>query len=230
MTITFKYDNDVIVYALEKIISYARRTQQIFVAQCVWWLASIIGLEQGLINYIDSVQSRIEVTINPEKVQLREEDTSPQPRDIQEDKRRDQVLKECAEFLKDRKRLRNIAKLKTSGKTRTGRINPSEASKKSLRAPKRKATRDFPKTKGINLTEIERRKSAGECLRCAWPADSKGAHRVKDCVRLIQLDKGTARYPKDKEYQKTKQVLQQSSSQEKSSESTSSDESSDDSL
>jgi hypothetical protein len=47
MTITFENDNDVIIYALEKIISYARRTQQIFVAQCVWWLASIIGLEQG---------------------------------------------------------------------------------------------------------------------------------------------------------------------------------------
>jgi hypothetical protein len=80
-----------------------------------------------------------------------------------------------------------------------GRINPSEVSKKSLRARKGKATRDFPKTEGINLTEIERRKSAGECLRCAWPADRKGAHRVKDCVRLIKLDKGTASYPKDKE-------------------------------
>jgi hypothetical protein len=87
MTITFEYDNNVIVYALEKIISYARRTQQIFVAQCMWWLASIIGLEQGLNNYINSVQSRIEVTINPEKVPLREEDISPQLRDIQEDKR-----------------------------------------------------------------------------------------------------------------------------------------------
>jgi hypothetical protein len=45
MTITFANDNDVIVYALEKIISYTRKSQQIFVAQCMWWLASIIGLE-----------------------------------------------------------------------------------------------------------------------------------------------------------------------------------------
>jgi hypothetical protein len=61
MTVTFENDNDVIVYALEKVISHARRTQQIFVAQCVWWLASIIGLEQGLINYLDNIQSRVEV-------------------------------------------------------------------------------------------------------------------------------------------------------------------------
>jgi hypothetical protein len=32
-----------------------------YVAQCVWWLASIIGLEQGLINYLDNTQSRVEV-------------------------------------------------------------------------------------------------------------------------------------------------------------------------
>jgi len=55
MTITFENDTDIIVYALEKVISYARRTQQIFVAQCVWWLASIIGLEQGLITYVDNL-------------------------------------------------------------------------------------------------------------------------------------------------------------------------------
>jgi hypothetical protein len=58
MTIVFENDNDVIVYALEKVISYARRTQQIFVAQCVWWLASIIGLDNGLIVYIDNIRKQ----------------------------------------------------------------------------------------------------------------------------------------------------------------------------
>jgi len=61
MTVTFENDNDVIVYASEKVIVYVRRTQQMFVAQCVWWLASIIGLEQGLINNIDNIQSQVEV-------------------------------------------------------------------------------------------------------------------------------------------------------------------------
>jgi hypothetical protein len=58
MTITFENDIDVIVYGLEKVISHARRTQQIFVAQCVWWLASIIGLESNLIAYIEKLRIR----------------------------------------------------------------------------------------------------------------------------------------------------------------------------
>jgi hypothetical protein len=63
MTITFERNNDLIVYALEKIISVARKHQQIFVAQFVWWLASIISLEKGLINYTNNIQSRIKVTV-----------------------------------------------------------------------------------------------------------------------------------------------------------------------
>jgi hypothetical protein len=79
MTITFESDNNVIVYALEKVISYPRRTQQIFVAQCVWWLASVIGLEQGLVNYIDNLEERS--SGNTALV------VSPTPRDDQEDSR-----------------------------------------------------------------------------------------------------------------------------------------------
>jgi hypothetical protein len=69
MAITFENDNDVIVYALEKIIVYARRTQQILMAQCVWWLASIIGLEPGLITRIDNLHGR---TVINTKDQLEE--------------------------------------------------------------------------------------------------------------------------------------------------------------
>jgi len=60
------------------------------------------------------------------------------------------------------------------------------------------------KTEGIDSSELSRRRAAGECLRCAWPSDRKGTHRVKDCVRPIKLDKGTATFPKAKEYQKMK--------------------------
>jgi len=67
-----------------------------------------------------------------------------------------------------------------------------------------KSKRDHSKTEGVESSEIQRHKAAGQCLRCAWPADRKGAHRVKNCVRLIKLDKGTAGYPKAKEYQKMK--------------------------
>jgi len=45
MTITCEKDNDVIVYTLERIISYATTNQYIFVAQYVWWLFSIVGLQ-----------------------------------------------------------------------------------------------------------------------------------------------------------------------------------------
>jgi len=68
----------------------------------------------------------------------------------------------------------------------------------------RRQKKDYSKTEGIEPSEVERRKAAGECLRCAWPSNRKGSHRVKDCVRPIKLDKGTASFPKAKEYQKMK--------------------------
>jgi len=94
MTITFENDNDVIVYALEKVIAHARRTSQIFVAQCVWWLASIIGLELGLVTYIDNIQSRINVSVVPENIPRNDKTVSPVPRDNQEDRRQDKILEE----------------------------------------------------------------------------------------------------------------------------------------
>jgi len=55
MTITFENDKEVIVYALEKIVSYAREHHHFFVANCVWWIASIIGLDKGLRRHIDTL-------------------------------------------------------------------------------------------------------------------------------------------------------------------------------
>jgi len=77
---------------------------------------------------------------------------------------------------------------------------------------------DFSKTEGIDPTELSRRKAAGECLRCAWPSDRKGTHRVKDCQRPIKLDKGTASFPKAKEYQKMKIAGMELSSDDSASE------------
>jgi hypothetical protein len=148
MTITFDNDDDVIVYALEKVIAYARKTPQIFIAQCVWWLASTIGLEQGLISYIDNLQLRVQTTVAPEATPNKQDthpvdpskgqsdqqrSVSPVPRDIQEDTRKDRILKECEEYLRDSRRLRDIASLKTRGTTSTGRINPTPISKKFLK-------------------------------------------------------------------------------------------------
>jgi hypothetical protein len=70
MTITFETKNVVIEDALEKVVSYARRTQQIFVAQCVWWLASIIGLKQRLISSINNLGSRDSKAVREESEPL----------------------------------------------------------------------------------------------------------------------------------------------------------------
>jgi hypothetical protein len=58
MTITFENENDIIVYALEKIISYARNNQHIFLAQSVWWISSILRLQEELIIHIDKLTVR----------------------------------------------------------------------------------------------------------------------------------------------------------------------------
>jgi len=70
MTITFENDNDIIVYALEKIISYARDNRYIFVAQSVWWIASVIGISEGLAMHIDNLRIQFEENqLTSEKVQ-----------------------------------------------------------------------------------------------------------------------------------------------------------------
>jgi hypothetical protein len=121
MTITFENDNDVIVYALERIIAYARRSRQIFVAQCVWLIAPVIGLEEGLIIYIDNLQGR-DIWINPEVLV-----PTQGPQEKLDLERRDKVLKECEEFLQSSRRLRGISRLTASTKTKTGQINPTKS-------------------------------------------------------------------------------------------------------
>jgi len=57
---------------------------------------------------------------------------------------------------------------------------------------------------GIDKSELDRRKSAGEYQRCAWPGDAKGSHKTMDCFQWKRMDKGTAPFPKGKDYQKLK--------------------------
>jgi len=58
MQITFENDNDVVIYALEKIQSYIRDNHYIFLAQSIWWISSIIGLQQGLLIHIDNIREQ----------------------------------------------------------------------------------------------------------------------------------------------------------------------------
>jgi hypothetical protein len=38
----------------------------------------------------------------------------------------------------------------------------------------------------VSESEIQPRKSAGECLKCVWPANSKGAYQIMDCWRQLK--------------------------------------------
>jgi hypothetical protein len=55
MSLSFVNDNEVIVYVAEKILSYRQWYQILLAADCVWWLGTLIGLEQGLIIHIENL-------------------------------------------------------------------------------------------------------------------------------------------------------------------------------
>jgi len=190
MTIPFKNENYIIIYALETIISFARKHQYIFLPQSIRWISSIIRLQPELITYINNLQScckkeqiQCEVTVTPK------DEAMESKKD-----RQDTIMKECEEFLRDSRRLRDIANLRSTGITKSGRTNPRKSTKQALKASGKRS--DYHSTEGIVSDEIFRMKAAGECLRCARRPDKKGTHRVKDYFRPVKLEKGTAWYPK----------------------------------
>jgi len=95
MTITFENNNDIIVYALEKILSYARDNQYIFLAYSMWWISSIIGLQQGLVVHINNLKEQSDIVLrdiskretNPNNNIQQKKIVSPTPRDIQKHSR-----------------------------------------------------------------------------------------------------------------------------------------------
>jgi len=139
MTIPFKNENDVIVYALEMVIDYARRNQDIFVVQSVWWIASVIELTDELAMHIDNLHIRSKAYQTPgrEIGQLPlEKKVATTPRDLQEDfginsensnsqlDHAEQVIRETEEFLNNCKRQRKEFKKKSDllTRTRSGKI------------------------------------------------------------------------------------------------------------
>jgi hypothetical protein len=119
MTITFEHDSDVIVYGLEKIISFTRENQYLFVANCVWWIAGIIGLDIGLQLYIDNLESRKATIVNRA--------ISETPRDIA---RGVSPNEPSSDYIPEPLR-----------RVRRGRINPLPQSKKSLKRARRNIRR-----------------------------------------------------------------------------------------
>jgi len=84
MTITFENDNDVIVYALEKIVSFARENQYLFVGNCPWWLAEVLGLDRGLTTHIDNLalQRNTDLSVTSLAERNTKRSISSTPRDI----------------------------------------------------------------------------------------------------------------------------------------------------
>jgi hypothetical protein len=229
MTITFESDKDVIIYALEKIISYARNNQYIFLAQSVWWISSIIGLQEGLVIHIDNLRARSEVRpelqirqplqaeseglnsgshtpsrhIHPERVERIQTsngdyiDSSEESDSTTETDIHNEIISNCEAFLEQSKQER-----KTVGRSarKDSRVIKWKADRK---VNKKKPIKTFgTQTEGIEGSELRRRKAAGECQRCAWPQARKGSHKTLDCFRWKRLEKGTAPFPKRKNYNK----------------------------
>jgi hypothetical protein len=156
MTITFESESDVIVYALERIVPFAREHQYLFVANSVWWLASIIGLEQGLINHIDNLRkikspatfAESSGTVHPDRIHqiLSERAVSSTPRDLMEDQRLDQVPEEAEKCLETSKSIRST--------WQQSRINPLP---ETWNQPK-KARKVKRLQEGKRKSEVERNK------------------------------------------------------------------------
>jgi hypothetical protein len=121
MTITFENNNDVIVYALENIIAFARDNHYIFLAQSVWWISSILGLQQGLIRHIDNIRERSNILDQ----EIREISTTP--RDLQSE-RTDIVLERAERFIKESEESRKIYNTR-----QRGRVNPLPQTKAQLK-------------------------------------------------------------------------------------------------
>jgi hypothetical protein len=225
MTITFECDKDVIVYALEKIISYARENRYIFLAQSVWWISSIIGLQQGLVVHIDNLKLRSEAgvfaseltpavipegpvisprqvsidIIHPDRlVRIQNSDESYIMSDgdsvsTTETDIHNEAIENCELFLEQSKQERKAI----------GRITRQASRVVKKKINQKKPIKTFgTQTEGIEGSQLRRRKAAGECQRCAWPRDKKGSHKTLDCFRWKKLEKGTASFPKKKQYNK----------------------------
>jgi hypothetical protein len=117
MTITFETNSDVIVYALEKIISFAQDNQYLLVANCAWWIAGVVGLDKGLITHIDNLEARKRI-VNPRAI-------SGTPRDIATEVSPDL---QSSDYIPDPLR-----------RTRKGRVNPLPQTKRQLRKARQAA-------------------------------------------------------------------------------------------
>ena len=174
MRISFENDNNIILYAFEKVISFCRECHLLFAARCVWWLVLIIGLYQGLIIHINNkhICAEREMTSYPKEI-ITEESTTSEP------DQQDTILKICEAFLQgsrvDRKQIEYL--------------NTEQTCKLHWK----KTDQKFYKShiEGICKKEIQCRTLAQECQHCTWPYRRQGGHKPKACRQLLRIEKAT---------------------------------------
>jgi len=76
MTITLKYNNDVIVYTFKQIVFFCQNNHYILVVQCILWIVLLIGSQQGSITHIDNLYKCVAIVYKDIQ------EISTQPRDI----------------------------------------------------------------------------------------------------------------------------------------------------
>lgn len=92
-----------------------------------------------------------------------------------------ECIEQTSKFINRSKRERKgLGRQKLLLRTRSGKI---------INNSKRE---QFKKTEAIEDSDIDRRKAAGDCLRCAWLSDRKGSHHVRDCKKRMKLEIRTA--------------------------------------
>jgi len=207
MTITFENDNDIIVYAFGKIISYAGDNQYIFLAQSVWWISSILKLQEELVIHIHNLKKQYRSSessnkatkhsslpgVHPSRVTRIQNSNSDYTNSEHESIStietdiHNEVIDHCEIFQEQSKQQRKAI----------GRITRQASRVAKWRANKEKPIKTFrTQREGIDSNELRRRKAAGECQHCAWPQNRKGNHKTLDCLRWEKLEKGTESSPK----------------------------------
>jgi hypothetical protein len=216
MTITFENNNDLIVYALEKIISHARYNQYIVLAQSVWWISSVISLQPELVSHIDHLRIRGDISKLaivpdwPNKLEILSTQTKSLsgkdscyihpsrlaaiqgPSGQDSDYRDDSVSTTETDIHNEV--IKNCELFLAQSKQERKAIGPKnqQASRIVKRNPNKLIKTFGTETQGIDSSELRRRKAAGECQGCSWPGNRKGSHRAIDCIREKWLEKGTA--------------------------------------
>jgi len=139
----------------------------------VWWLATCIRLEQGLINHIDNLPSRTRAIEESGVRHSGCNDIHPEHRyDIDSSdhsdsasNKEDRILKDCEEFLLTSKASRK----KICNASRKQKSLATERKSRSYKVVKTgiKTETRYPQTEGISQTELDRWKTAQKCLCCA---------------------------------------------------------------